>query len=256
MRVWARTIAALICVGCLAGAGAAENVSASGPTPYPKEGKDWPGEGVVRVFGWMQPTRETYWKQRERKHGSWVLAGDSLLGNWKTSERDLAPTPTANRAIGGDVSRGLLFRFEEDVLALQPRGIVVLIGGNDLSALQSTDQTARNIDRMLQATRAQNSSLPVILCTLPPRNSEKAPIKPTELPKLNASIRALAQKYDNVELLDLYPLFATADGQPQLNLLAADRLHIGAAGYEVIGRALKAKIEAVSATKTATKTDR
>lgn len=245
LQLWLRMLAASICVGCLSVAGAEANISRSGPTPYPEAAKDWPGEGVIRVFGWMQPNRESFWKQRERKQGAWVLAGDSLLGNWKTSERDLAPTPTANRAIGGDVSRGLLFRFQEDVLDLNPRGIVVLIGGNDLSALQSTDQTARNIDRMLQAIRAQERSLPVILCTLPPRNSDKAPIKESELTRLNASVRELAQKYDNVELLDLFPLFATAEGQPQLKLLAADRLHIGPEGYEVLGRALKAKIESL-----------
>ncbi|MFC4310934.1 GDSL-type esterase/lipase family protein [Steroidobacter flavus] len=245
MRLWARTSVAIICAGYLIVAGAQETISNAGPSPYPQAAKDWPGEGVIRVFGWMKQNRESFWKQRERKQGAWVLAGDSLLGNWKTSERDLAPTPTANRAIGGDVSRGLLFRFQEDVLDLHPTGIVVLIGGNDLSALQKTDETARNIDRMLQAIRAQAADLPVILCTLPPRDSEKAPIKPVELTKLNASIRELAQKYGNVELLDLYPLFATVDGQPKLQLLAADRLHIGAAGYEVLGRALKAKIESM-----------
>ena len=245
MRLWVRAIAALICTCLVSGAGAAENISKSGPTPYPDPAatQDWPGEGVIRVFGWMKDNRQSFWKQRERKQGAWVLAGDSLLGNWKTSERDLAPTPIANRAIGGDVSRGLLFRFQEDVLQLNPTGVVVLIGGNDLSALQKTDQTARNIDRMLQAIRAQKASTPVILCTLPPRNSDKAPIKASELTNLNASTRELAKKYDNVELLDLYPLFATADGQPQLNLLAADHLHIGPAGYDVLGRALKQKIE-------------
>ncbi|WP_161829258.1 GDSL-type esterase/lipase family protein [Steroidobacter agaridevorans] len=243
MRRWVRAIAALICTGLMTVAGATENISKNGPTPYPAAEKDWPGEGVIRVFGWMKDNRESFWKQRERKQGAWVLAGDSLLGNWKTSERDLAPTPIANRAIGGDVSRGLLFRFQEDVLELNPSGIVVLIGGNDLSALQKTDQTARNIDRMLQAIRAHKADLPVILCTLPPRNSEKAPIKASELTHLNASIRELAKKYDNVELLDLFPLFATPDGQPQPNLLAADRLHIGPAGYEVLGRTLKQKIE-------------
>lgn len=245
MRIWVRAIAALICTCVVNGAGANANISKTGPTPYPKAGQDWPGEGVIRVFGWMKDNRESFWKQRERKQGAWVLAGDSLLGNWKTSERDLAPTPIANRAIGGDVSRGLLFRFQEDVLELNPSGVVVLIGGNDLSALQKTDQTTRNIDRMLQAIRAQKADLPVILCTLPPRNSEKAPIKESDLTHLNAGIRELAKKYDNVELLDLFPLFATSDGQPQLNLLAKDRLHIGPAGYEVLGRALKQKIEAM-----------
>ncbi|WP_129776549.1 GDSL-type esterase/lipase family protein [Peristeroidobacter soli] len=247
MRLWARTSVAIICAGYLIVAGAQATISNAGPSPYPQAAKDWPGEGVIRVFGWMKQNRESFWKQRERKQGAWVLAGDSLLGNWKTSERDLAPTPTANRAIGGDVSRGLLFRFQEDVLDLHPSGIVVLIGGNDLSAQQKTDQTARNIDRMLQEIRSQSADLPVILCTLPPRDSEKAPIKPSELTNLNASIRELAKKYGNVELLDLYPLFSSADGQPQLQLLAADRLHIGAAGYEVLGRALKAKIESMKA---------
>jgi len=245
MRRWVRAIAALMCTGLLGGVIAQADVSKTGPSPYPEAAKDWPGEGVIRVFGWMKDNRASYWKQRERKQGAWVLAGDSLLGNWKTSERDLAPTPTANRAIGGDVSRGLLFRLEEDVLELNPSGIVVLIGSNDLSALQKADQTARNIDRMLQAIRAQKADLPVILCTLPPRNSEKAPIKASELTHLNASIRALAKKYDNVELLDLFAFFSTSDGQPQLNLLAADQLHIGPAGYEVLSRALKQKIESI-----------
>jgi lysophospholipase L1-like esterase len=247
MQFWLRAVGAFICTCLVASAGAQVNISKSGPTPYPAAAKDWPGEGVIRVFGWMKDNRESFWKQRERKQGAWVLAGDSLLGNWKTSERDLAPTPIANRAIGGEVSRGLLFRFQEDVLELNPSGIVVLIGGNDLSALQKTDQTAANIDRMLQAVRAHKPGLPVILCTLPPRNSEKAPIKATELPNLNASIRQLAKRYDNVELLDLFPLFATPNGQPQTNLLAADRLHIGPAGYEVLGRALKQKIESMKA---------
>ena len=247
MRLWLRAGAAVLLASHLIFAGAEVSSSRSGPSPYPVAAKDWPGEGVIRVFGWMQQNRESFWKQRERKQGAWVLAGDSLLGNWKTSERDLAPTPTANRAIGGDVSRGLLFRFQEDVLDLNPSGIVVLIGGNDLSALQKTDQTARNIDRMLQAIRARNPKLPIILCTLPPRNSDKAPIKQSELTQLNASIRDLARKYHNMELLDLYPLFATADGQPRLELLAADRLHIGAAGYQVLGQALKGKIESLKA---------
>lgn len=248
MRRWLRIVSAMICAAGLSGVALAEPSTGSGksgPTPYPTSAEGWPGEGVIRVFDWMKPNRDSYWRQRDKKRGAWVLAGDSLFGNWKTSERDLAPLLVANRAIGGDVSRGLLFRFQEDVLDLQPRGIAILIGGNDLSAHQNTEQTARNIERMLEAVRAQNAATPVIVCTLPPRDSAKAPIKPNALTNLNKSIRALADKYDNVELLDLNPLFATADGQPQVSLLAQDRLHIGPAGYQVIGQALKAKIDSL-----------
>lgn len=244
MRRWLQIVGALICAAGLS-CGAGADSRSDGPTPYPTAADGWPGEGVIRVFGWMQSNRDSFWRQREKKQGAWVLAGDSLFGNWKTSERDLGPTPVANRAIGGDVSRGLLFRFQEDVLELRPSGIAILIGGNDLSAHQKTEQTARNIERMLQAVRAQNPSLPVILCTLPPRDSDKAPIKQSELTNLNASIKKLAASHDNVEVLDLYPLFATTANQPQSELFTKDKLHIGPAGYQVLGQALKTKIESL-----------
>lgn len=221
-------------IACLCTVYLSSAIAKNGPSPYPSETGDWPGEGVIRVFDWMKPNRESFWRQREQKQGAWVLAGDSLLGNWRTSQRDLEPRNTANRAIGGDVSRGLLFRFQEDVLDLNPRGIVLLIGGNDLSALQPTDQTARNIGRMLDAIRTWNASVPVILCTLPPRDSTKAPIKHSELLKLNTSIKQLAAAHENVTILDLFPLFATADGQPRAELFTKDRLHISPAGYQVL----------------------
>src|SRR5688500_3811924 len=128
MRQLPRFIIACVCAAYLCSTVRAE----TGPSPYPTQSADWPGEGVIRVFGWMKTNRESFWKQREQKRGAWVLAGDSLLGNWRTSQQDLEPRNTANRAIGGDVSRGLLFRFQEDVLDLHPSGIVLLIGGNDL----------------------------------------------------------------------------------------------------------------------------
>lgn len=229
-----RFIIACLCAVYLSGA-----IANDGPSPFPSETGDWPGEGVIRVFDWMKPNRDSFWRQREQKQGAWVLAGDSLLGNWRTSQRDLEPRKTANRAIGGDVSRGLLFRFQEDVLDLHPSGIVLLIGGNDLSALQPTDQTTRNIGRMLDAIQTWNPSVPVILCTLPPRDSSKAPIKHSELLKLNTSIKQLAAAHDNVAVLDLFPLFATADGQPRAELFTTDRLHISPAGYQVLRDAVK-----------------
>lgn len=245
MRRWLQIIVATLGAACLSTmADAQSKVSAVGPSPYPTQTADWPGEGVVRVFDWMKPNRDSFWRQRQQKQGAWVLAGDSLLGNWRTWQRDLEPRMVANRAIGGDVSRGLLFRFQEDVLDLNPSGIVLLIGGNDLSALQPTDQTIRNTERMLAAITAQNASMPVILCTLPPRDNARAPIKHSELLKLNASIKQLAATRHNVVLLDLFPLFAAADGQqPQPELFTPDRLHLSSAGYEVLSKALNAQFE-------------
>jgi len=35
---------------------------------------------------------------------------------------------TANRGISGDVTRGVLYRMKEDVLDLNPKAVVLLIG--------------------------------------------------------------------------------------------------------------------------------
>src|SRR6266576_529976 len=82
--------------GATASAASASAQAASGPTPFPKDAKDWPGKGAIRIFG------------------------DSLVGGWQQLGEDLPGVPVANRGIGGEPTRVLLFRFKEDVLDLHP----------------------------------------------------------------------------------------------------------------------------------------
>jgi lysophospholipase L1-like esterase len=185
--------------------------SAAGPTPYPADARDWPGTGVIRVFGWMNDNRKSFWRERDRKQGSVVFAGDSLVGGWHTLAEDLPGIPVANRGIGGEPTRGLLFRFREDVLDLHPRAIVLLTGTNDLSAREDIRAARSNITAMLdQAERALPGVL-VVLCTLPPRQSPQSPIDPRQLIELNRLITAAA---------------------PHAEYFGADRLHLSPAGQK------------------------
>lgn len=206
--------------------------AAAGPTPYPKEAKDWPGQGAIRVFGYMADNRQGFWLERGRKQGSIVFAGDSLVGGWGTMAKDLPGLPVANRGIGGEPTRGLLFRFQEDVLDLQPKAIVLLTGTNDLSALQDIQQTRSNLIDMLDMAERMAPGVPVVLCTLPPRNHAQAPIDPQRLLALNRLIAALALGRERVVVLDLHTLLADADGSPRAEYFAADKLHLSAAGYQ------------------------
>lgn len=217
---------------------AAPSPSASGPTPFPHDAKDWPGLGVIRVFGWMTDNRHAFWLERERKQGSVVFVGDSLIGGWSTLAKDLPDMPVANRGIGGEVTRGLLFRFAEDVLDLHPKAIVLLSGTNDLSALQDPRQTRSNLVEMLDLAERRSPDVPIVLCTLPPRNHPKAPVDPARLIELNTLIASAAQGRPHVVLLDLYPLLADPDGAPHAEYFGADRLHLSAAGYRVFRDAL------------------
>jgi len=129
--------------------------AADGPTPFPdaKDEAAWPGQGPIRVFGWMVDNRKAFWTHRDRDQGAVVFVGDSLIGGWKV-ERMVADFPglkVANRGIGGDVSRGLLFRFREDVLDLKPRAIVMCIGSAILFGLTpALRATSPSLTRLLR----------------------------------------------------------------------------------------------------------
>lgn len=215
------------------------SMAASGPTPYPTRAADWPGQGAIRVFGYMNQNRAYFWTQREKMQGAVVFAGDSLTGGWRDLEQAFAGLKVANRGVGGDVSRGLLFRFQEDVLALHPKAIVLLIGSADLSAQQATADTVVNLQLMLGMARQQSGNVPVVLCTIPPRNNPQAKVPLAQIADLNDKLRQVAAQHERVYLFDLFRLLAKADGGPDERYFHADQLHINEAGYRVWRTALK-----------------
>ncbi len=201
------------------------------PSPYPKRAEEWPGVGVVRVFGWMAENRRVFWRHRNEARNAIVFAGDSLIASWKDLANAFPGEHVANRAIGGDVSRGLLFRFEEDVLALEPRMILILIGTNDLTARQDADLTLANIRGMLEMTHARDPETRVLLCTVPPSADPKAPVDERERTALNDGLRALARERERVSLVDLFAALADGLGAPDPRFFRADLLHLSPQGH-------------------------
>ncbi|HEY9248548.1 MAG TPA: GDSL-type esterase/lipase family protein [Rariglobus sp.] len=208
-----------------------------GPTPYPdaKDDAAWPGTGSIRCFDWMNHNRASFWARRAQDQGAVVFVGDSLTAGWKLPGFAAAfPTlKVANRGIGGDVTRGLLFRFKEDVLDLNPRAIVLCIGTNDLSTHMEPPVIADNIALLLDEARARNPAMPVILCTIPPRAAPKAPLKrPGVVPELNTLIAHLAEGRKNVIVFDLHSALATPEGALRPGCFREDQIHLAAPGYE------------------------
>src|SRR5260221_10024311 len=96
-----------------------------------------PGEGPIRRADWFRKLwtdRRTAWAARaERDRNAVVLLGDSITQGWGEDFSAWFPgLKIANRGISGDTSRGVLIRLHEDVLALDPEAVVLLIGTNDL----------------------------------------------------------------------------------------------------------------------------
>ncbi len=216
-----------------------------GPTPFPDPHNEsaWPGTGPIRVFPWMTDNRNFFWTQRDAKQGAVVFVGDSLLGNWslakvKTEQAFPKIKVVANRAIGGDVSRGVLFRLQEDVLDLHPEAMVLLIGTNDLSAKAPVAGIISNIAAIVDEAQKAYPNMSIVLCEIPPRLSPAAPIDPSQVPALNAEIVKLAGDRKNVTLFDTYSLFVGSDSTPDPVNYKKDLLHPSDAGYAKLSDAL------------------
>lgn len=215
----------------------------SGPTPYPDkaDAASWPGDGPIRVFNWMTDNRNYFWTQREKDLGTIVFVGDSLVGGWKDVRKAFPERKVANRGIGGDVSRGALFRFKEDVLDLNPKAVVILVGTNDLSAHANPAVVIKNITAILDQAKAHNPEMPVILCTIPPRNCPQAPTKPGALDDLNARIKTLAEEEERetVQVMDLHAALLNEDGTQNTDCFGKDQIHMNTKGYEIWAGMLK-----------------
>jgi lysophospholipase L1-like esterase len=213
--------------------------SKGGPTPYPTDETDWPGVGVIRVFDFMTQIRQYFWSQRLVNQGAVVFAGDSNIGGWTTLKEDFSPLPVANVGIGGDVSRGLLFRLKEDVIDLIPRAVVILIGFNDLSAKEQPSLFVSNVKSILKMLRDYSYSLPIVLCNLPPGDSKDVSgVSRTDRLELNSRLDSLSTPDPNLVLLDLYHLLTLPDGSFDYSNFYADRLHISPVGYKKFHNAL------------------
>src|SRR5690606_27997034 len=102
----------------------------------------------------------------------------------------------------------------------------------DLSAHANVEDVLANIELLLDMSAAKAPNAPVILCTHPPRDNPKPPLRnPAALTRVNEGILRIAQGRPNVSVLDLFPVLATADGKPQPEYFVKDRMHISPAGY-------------------------
>jgi len=201
-----------------------------------------PGGGPIRRYDWFQnlwTQRRSAWASRaELDRYSLVFVGDSITQGWGDRMGDTFPgVKVANRGISGDTSRGVLIRLEEDVLSLNPIGVVLLIGTNDLEEGADPETIASNLRLILAAVKRHNPAVPIVLCQVFPSSASKK--RPADqIRKLNALYADAVNGDPQVTFIETWTLFANDQGdakEPEF----PDLLHPNAAGYAKWGAALR-----------------
>ena len=170
--------------------------------------------------------------------GAVVFLGDSITEGWSTLAKDFPNLKVANRGIGGDITSGVLYRLKADVLSLNPTGIVLLIGTNDVGDGADGADVAANIRLILLAIKDFNPNLKVIVCKVMPRSDGGQPIHAERIERINSLIEQFIKGEPNFAICDTWGIYANEKGAPNPEDFKPDHLHLNAAGYGVWKKAL------------------
>ncbi|MGK0188513.1 MAG: lysophospholipase L1-like esterase [Verrucomicrobiales bacterium] len=219
-------------------------VSAEEPTGFtiPATDEGLAGSGPIRRYDWFQDL----WTQKRSKwandvatdQNAVVFLGDSITQGWgDTMGGNFPGMKVANRGISGDTTRGMLLRLNDDVLALNPKAVVMLMGTNDLEEGANPASTAANVMLILKALKKHDASVPVILChVFPSAASQKRPAKMIQ--KINEYFANAVKGEPRITLLDTWTLFANAKGDAKKEEFP-DLLHPNDTGYDKWATALR-----------------
>ena len=175
-----------------------------------------------------------------------VFMGNSITDAWaKRFATDFPGKPYIGRGISGQTTPQMLVRFRQDVVALQPKVVVILAGINDIAGNTGPSTQAMIADNIMGMTEiAKANGIRVVLSSVLPaydfpwrRGMEPA----QKVIALNAWIKQYAQQA-GVVYLDYHSKMVDARGglSPEL---AFDGVHPTAAGYQLMAPMAEAAIQ-------------
>ena len=175
-----------------------------------------------------------------------LFLGDSITEGWPQFRLQFFQNnPFVGRGIGGQTTPQMLLRFRQDVIALQPKKVILLAGINDIA--QNTgpiriDQIMDNIKSMAEIAKA--NGIEMILCSVLPANS--FPWRPEIVPTqkvidLNQKIQAYAAEQGLV-YVDYYTPMVDSQGGLKAHL-GYDTVHPNTAGYQLMEQILSNYID-------------
>ena len=166
-----------------------------------------------------------------------VFMGNSITQGWIEKRPGFfANRPYINRGISGQTTPQMLIRFRQDVIALQPRVVVILAGTNDIAG-NTGPSTLEMIEDNLasMAELAQANGIRVVLSSVLPVFDYpwKPGLKPAnKIIDLNMWIKKYCEKKGFIYLDYFTSLADEKNGMK--SSLTTDGVHANVAGYKVM----------------------
>ena len=158
---------------------------------------------------------------------------EQIIADARKQFKSIPEVRFLNRGINGDLTEGMLHRFERDVTADKPNYVIILGGSNDLGWGLPPEKVFYNL-KQIYATSTEHEIRP-IACTVPSILGFDSLI-PQRI-KLNELIKRHCSEQ---EILCADTFQATANPQTQrlLEVYSNDGLHLSTAGYKKLAETI------------------
>jgi len=175
-----------------------------------------------------------------------VFIGNSITQGWITASPEFFnKRPYINRGISGQTTPQMLLRFRQDVIALQPKVVVILAGTNDIAGntgFSTLDMIENNLASMAELA-ASNGIRVVLSSVLPVFDYPWKPgIQPaTKIIALNVWIKKYCE-LNRFIYLDYFSAMVD-DLKGMKAELSKDGVHANIEGYKVMEPLVEAAIQ-------------
>jgi lysophospholipase L1-like esterase len=144
-----------------------------------------------------------------------------------------------NHGVNGERSDQIRGRFEQAVVDLQPRAVVILAGVNDVYQGRDAQHVIEQLAAMYE--RARRNAIAVVAGTIVPYNTATEE-QNAQMKAINSWIRSFSDTNAHVAFVDTRAAVA-ASGNPDRLFDSPDDLHPSPAGYRRMADAIRPVLE-------------
>ncbi|MCH7903086.1 MAG: hypothetical protein IH944_00805 [Armatimonadetes bacterium] len=192
------------------------------------------------------------WKDRHAqkvevtKAGGVELAflGDSITHSWENGgkpiwDRYYSHRKAANFGFSGDRTEHVLWRLDNgELISLQPKVVVIMIGTNNMGHGSSTPQmTADGVRAIVNKLQNEINGVKILLLGVFPRSLNAGDKIRKDVAEATRLFSPLGER-KNVEFLDIGKYFLRPSGEIRTTMMP-DRLHPNVNGYEIWAQAIE-----------------
>ncbi|MCB1178912.1 MAG: lipase [Leptospiraceae bacterium] len=192
------------------------------------------------LIGWELVKNDYNNQNKSKGKADVVLIGDSLVHLFPPSfiASEFFGIDIVLRGIGGDRTYTLLNRIEENALSLNPKTIILEIGGNDLIDEKCLDFLEGNVQKLIQKIKSYNSNTNIIFLAVPPTTR---PELNSIVPTYNAFLQNLAYNDKKIKYLDAWTEMRS-NKKPTIKdeyIRPGDDIHFNENAYKVWGKLIR-----------------